>query len=420
MSQKQSGYGFIHFPRDHDGICAAVNAARALTDVTIDEVNIKCSLSHKLNRYITGELGGMNFDMSASAPASGETEVQVLSIEVPQGVSADSVITPTSTRTTHSTPLPPSPVRQHPSSHSSVSHATHLQQSTAVYSRSYHPSNYSYQTQPSMQHMVVDSQPEYHRQMATDMARMSLAAPYLAQQPPPQQQQQQQAQVHYGHTPSTMVYLDPNTVTSAPPPPPPPPPPHVAISPATQYVQVPLQPVYMPPAQAGGSPQVMYSTAPSGQPGVPPWIPSPATASRSLSISSDSYPADVTYMVNSILSPSTPYYPGSVGSSPALVYSTPGLYSPHVYLQTTDGSPLYPMTQMPSGQRRAVAQVMGGRREGPRTRSAFARRNLVASEGVPPQHHDGRSRTTSRSDVHNINASASNHPSDPSPSAGDA
>lgn len=49
---RQSGYGFVYFSIHNDGVRAAVEAAQALTDTTIDEVNYKCSLAHNLMKFL--------------------------------------------------------------------------------------------------------------------------------------------------------------------------------------------------------------------------------------------------------------------------------------------------------------------------------------------------------------------------------
>eukprot|EP01040_Poterioochromonas_malhamensis_P002156 gene2156-2297_t len=49
---RQSGYGFVHYPITPEGINAAFRAATELQDTTVDEVNYKSSLSHKLAGYI--------------------------------------------------------------------------------------------------------------------------------------------------------------------------------------------------------------------------------------------------------------------------------------------------------------------------------------------------------------------------------
>lgn len=51
-TNRQSGYGFIHYPISHAGIVSAIRAAEELRDTTIEEVNYKSSLSHKLTVFI--------------------------------------------------------------------------------------------------------------------------------------------------------------------------------------------------------------------------------------------------------------------------------------------------------------------------------------------------------------------------------
>lgn len=54
--RRQSGYGFVHYSITGEGIHAAIRAASSLDDITVESVNYKCSLSHNLNKYLTGEL----------------------------------------------------------------------------------------------------------------------------------------------------------------------------------------------------------------------------------------------------------------------------------------------------------------------------------------------------------------------------
>lgn len=54
--RRQSGYGFVHYSITGEGIHAAIRAASTLDDITVESVNYKCSLSHNLNKYLTGEL----------------------------------------------------------------------------------------------------------------------------------------------------------------------------------------------------------------------------------------------------------------------------------------------------------------------------------------------------------------------------
>jgi hypothetical protein len=54
--RRQSGYGFVHYAISGQGIQAAIRAATTLDDITVESVNYKCSLSHNLNKYLTGEL----------------------------------------------------------------------------------------------------------------------------------------------------------------------------------------------------------------------------------------------------------------------------------------------------------------------------------------------------------------------------
>jgi hypothetical protein len=49
---RQSGYGFIHYPVNREGIIAAMNASKDLQDTTVESVNYKSSLSHKLTTFI--------------------------------------------------------------------------------------------------------------------------------------------------------------------------------------------------------------------------------------------------------------------------------------------------------------------------------------------------------------------------------
>eukprot|EP01039_Chlorochromonas_danica_P009352 gene9353-10324_t len=47
-AQKQSGYGFVHFPLNAEGIESALKMSESVIDVLIDGVNYKCKLSHDL------------------------------------------------------------------------------------------------------------------------------------------------------------------------------------------------------------------------------------------------------------------------------------------------------------------------------------------------------------------------------------
>ena len=49
---RQSGYGFIHYPGTPQGIEASFRAGDTLVDVMIDEVNYKCKISHHLERHL--------------------------------------------------------------------------------------------------------------------------------------------------------------------------------------------------------------------------------------------------------------------------------------------------------------------------------------------------------------------------------
>eukprot|EP00981_Chlorochromonas_danica_P007582 scaffold1805_cov167-Ochromonas_danica.AAC.5 len=53
---KQSGYGFVYYYMSAEGVRAAIDAAQALQDTTIEEVNYKCSLSHTLLKYLNREI----------------------------------------------------------------------------------------------------------------------------------------------------------------------------------------------------------------------------------------------------------------------------------------------------------------------------------------------------------------------------
>lgn len=52
---RQCGYGFVHFDVTTEGIQAAVGAAKALQDTTIEDVNYKSSISHNLSKMLHGE-----------------------------------------------------------------------------------------------------------------------------------------------------------------------------------------------------------------------------------------------------------------------------------------------------------------------------------------------------------------------------
>jgi hypothetical protein len=49
---RQHGYGFIHFPVEHDGISAAVNASHIVKKLELNNVVYDCELNHGLSRYL--------------------------------------------------------------------------------------------------------------------------------------------------------------------------------------------------------------------------------------------------------------------------------------------------------------------------------------------------------------------------------
>eukprot|EP01040_Poterioochromonas_malhamensis_P005753 gene5753-6187_t len=51
-TNRQSGYGFIHFPGTPEGLNASFRAAQALMDIMIDDVNYKCKISHQLEQQL--------------------------------------------------------------------------------------------------------------------------------------------------------------------------------------------------------------------------------------------------------------------------------------------------------------------------------------------------------------------------------
>lgn len=52
---RQSGYGFVHFAITHEGVESAIFAASALNDMTVENINYKCSISHNLSRRLSGD-----------------------------------------------------------------------------------------------------------------------------------------------------------------------------------------------------------------------------------------------------------------------------------------------------------------------------------------------------------------------------
>lgn len=53
---RQSGYGFVHFAITPSGVESAICAASELNDMTVDNINYKCSISHNLNRRLSSNL----------------------------------------------------------------------------------------------------------------------------------------------------------------------------------------------------------------------------------------------------------------------------------------------------------------------------------------------------------------------------
>eukprot|EP01036_Dinobryon_divergens_P022593 gene22593-30860_t len=51
----QSGFGFIHYSSQQDGIAAAFQAAKTLYDERIENVNYTCKISHALEKFLTSE-----------------------------------------------------------------------------------------------------------------------------------------------------------------------------------------------------------------------------------------------------------------------------------------------------------------------------------------------------------------------------
>eukprot|EP01038_Epipyxis_sp_PR26KG_P011695 gene11695-15658_t len=51
-AKKQSGYGFVHFPKTLEGIQAALNVTTKNKEISIDNVNYKCNASHHLSKQL--------------------------------------------------------------------------------------------------------------------------------------------------------------------------------------------------------------------------------------------------------------------------------------------------------------------------------------------------------------------------------
>jgi hypothetical protein len=49
---QQSGYGFVHFPLDKEGIASAIQATETMNGNELNSVAFHCSVSHGLTRYI--------------------------------------------------------------------------------------------------------------------------------------------------------------------------------------------------------------------------------------------------------------------------------------------------------------------------------------------------------------------------------
>lgn len=72
---RQSGYGFIHYPGNQQGVEASFVAADTLVDVMIDEVNYKCKISHHLEQNLrvpgSGPVAGVVSPTASSAGVMG-------------------------------------------------------------------------------------------------------------------------------------------------------------------------------------------------------------------------------------------------------------------------------------------------------------------------------------------------------------
>jgi len=66
---RQSGYGFVHYSINPDGVQAAVVAAQNLHDTTIDDVNYKTSISHSLNKFLVEDMGIPQSTLPPPAPS---------------------------------------------------------------------------------------------------------------------------------------------------------------------------------------------------------------------------------------------------------------------------------------------------------------------------------------------------------------
>lgn len=378
---RQSGYGFVHYDLSKDGICSAVEAAKELTDTTIDEVNYKSSISHNLKKYITDELddkesssptGGSN----GNAPGAWEERVRKDSDLGNHAKSSPSGKPPSgppsqSQATSSGKFAATQPHGQ--SAHTGFAHGNNSygRQDNAAkggQGNGGRHSNYLYNDQGSRNPNASGNMPSGFSQSMHDTSlnnhspsveyhsTLQIQASYPGQammNPPPGMMLPPHANNMYP-MPQQSMHMQMGNV--------PPPLVHPGIPPqsvgptshqAPAYVPMGSHPMYLAapaPSSIGsqGSPQMMYAPSPAAH-----WMTSPQSPSRSLS--SDSYVQELgTYFVNNLLSP--PQQHGQVSQQHPQGYS--GYYhqqsSPLVY----SGGPLYPTVMVnPDGSPASAFQA---------------------------------------------------------------